>query len=163
MQSRRQFLKGASRIVSTLAVAQVGVYAIGAAFKKLDGSVNAYGLKMCNGLDGCLYCCAIGGSTSPGFDYSSCVNMCYQSYSDERLKTKVVLVGQENGYNIYEFEYIKEAPENLGNGQRYRGVMAQEVLQKDPSSVVLMPNGYYAVKYAHIGIELKAVPNQNSK
>ncbi|AGH94334.1 tail fiber domain-containing protein [Pseudobdellovibrio exovorus] len=163
MQSRRQFLKGASRIISTLAVAQVGVYAIGAAFKNLDGSMRAYGLKMCDGHSGCLYCCAIGGSTSPGFDYNGCVNMCNQAYSDERLKTNVTYVGQENGYNIYEFEYIKDAPENLGNGQRYRGVMAQEVLKKDPSSVVLMPNGYYAVKYAHIGIELKTVPSQSSK
>lgn len=156
-KSRRDFLKIASKTISTFAVANVAVYAIGAAFEKLDGSTKAYGLKMCNGYDGCLYCCAIGGSTSPGFDYPGCVNMCHNAYSDERLKTNVVFLYRKNGYKIYEFEYTKDAPDGLGDGQRYRGVMAQEVLEKNPEAVTKMPNGYYAVKYAHIGIEFEKI------
>jgi hypothetical protein len=50
------------------------------------------------------------------------------------------------GHNIYEFSYRAD-PEH----HRYRGVMAQEVLNV-PGAVVTMPNGYYAVDYGVLGI-----------
>ena len=42
-------------------------------------------------------------------------------FSDERLKRDIVPVGIENGFNTYEFRYI-------WGTQRYKGVMAQEVM-----------------------------------
>ena len=44
--------------------------------------------------------------------------------SDVRLKENITKVGNSpSGINIYEWNYI-------GNKQRYRGVMAQEILEK---------------------------------
>jgi hypothetical protein len=44
--TRRNFLFGATKSLATLAVASAGVYAIGSAFKSLDGSMVA-GAKYC--------------------------------------------------------------------------------------------------------------------
>lgn len=71
--------------------------------------------------------------------------------SDERLKENIVPVGQENGHNVYEFEYIN------GSGKRYRGVMAQEVLEKDPSAIIMDKSGYMAVDYGKIGVRFQEV------
>ena len=50
------------------------------------------------------------------------------------------------GRSIYEFSYRNDPAQH-----RYRGVMAQEVLDV-PGAVVTMPNGYYAVNYTALGI-----------
>lgn len=70
--------------------------------------------------------------------------------SDERLKQDIECVGRENGYNIYEFAY-KSNPES-----RYRGVMAQEVIQTDPDAVMEV-DGYLAVNYGAIGLQMVEV------
>jgi hypothetical protein len=67
--------------------------------------------------------------------------------SDINLKEKIELKGEENGFNIYEFNYI-------GQPERYRGVMAQEV-QKTRPDAVIEKDGYLAVCYDKIGIEFK--------
>jgi hypothetical protein len=69
--------------------------------------------------------------------------------SDRNLKENIELVGKENGFNIYEFNY-KNKPE------RYQGVMAQEV-QKTRPDAVIMKDGYLAVYYDKIGVEFKKV------
>jgi len=69
--------------------------------------------------------------------------------SDITLKENIKSVGKENGFNIYEFNYI-------GNPQRYIGVMAQEV-QKTRPDAVLEKDGYLAVDYGKIGIEFKQI------
>ncbi|KEG20331.1 tail fiber domain-containing protein [Bartonella bacilliformis] len=48
--------------------------------------------------------------------------------SDVRMKDNIVPVGQKNGYPLYEFNY-------KGGAQRYRGVMAQDVLHLNPDAV----------------------------
>jgi len=58
-------------------------------------------------------------------------------------------VGEENGFNIYEFNY-------KGKPERYRGVMAQEV-QKIMPEAVTEKDGFLAVFYDKIGIEFKQV------
>lgn len=70
--------------------------------------------------------------------------------SDERLKEDVVYVGEENGHKVYEFKYI-------GGSARYRGVIAQEVLQIDPEAVRVRPDGFYEVNYDRIGVEMGVV------
>lgn len=73
--------------------------------------------------------------------------------SDRRLKQDVEMVGFDasSGLALYEFAYIGE-PE-----RRYRGVMADEVLEVMPTAVVYDDRGYMAVNYGMLGIEMKEV------
>jgi hypothetical protein len=68
--------------------------------------------------------------------------------SDIRLKENIKFSHKENGYNIYEFNY-KSDPSS-----RYTGVMAQEVIEVNPSAVV-EEDGYYKVYYDMLGITMK--------
>ena len=68
-------------------------------------------------------------------------------FSDIRLKTNIVKVSESNGYNIYTWDWIE------GHDYGYNtGVIAQEVLEKNPSAVSMMDNGYYAVDYSALGV-----------
>lgn len=69
--------------------------------------------------------------------------------SDINLKENIEKVGEENGFNIYEFNY-------KGQPERFRGVMAQEVQKIIPEAVV-EKDGYLAVIYDKIGIEFKQI------
>ena len=73
--------------------------------------------------------------------------------SDVRLKMNIERVGtdERTGLAIYEFEY-KATP-----GERFRGVMAQEVEVKYPDAVTTMPDGYKAVFYERLGMEMVRV------
>ena len=72
--------------------------------------------------------------------------------SDRRLKQDIKLVGRDErtGLNLYEFAY-KADP-----GQRWRGVMADEVLQVMPSAVHTNEEGFMSVDYGALGIEMTA-------
>jgi len=69
--------------------------------------------------------------------------------SDIRLKENINKVGTENGFNIYEFNYI-------GSPKRYRGVVAQEVEKIIPNAVIEF-GGVKYVDYSLTGIEFKEV------
>lgn len=73
--------------------------------------------------------------------------------SDRRLKQNIELVGRDErtGLNLYEFAY-KDMPH-----ERWRGVMADEVLQVMPSAVHTNAQGFMSVDYAALGIEMKQV------
>ncbi|MFZ4124859.1 MAG: thrombospondin type-1 domain-containing protein [Rickettsiales bacterium] len=73
--------------------------------------------------------------------------------SDYRLKTEIVQVASRRDFNIYEFSY-KADPSHT----RYRGVLAQEVLDIHDATV-LMPNGYYAVRYNVLGVPFEKLEN----
>lgn len=65
-------------------------------------------------------------------------------WSDRRLKSDIERVGTTNyGLPLYEYTI---------NGERQRGVMADEVLQVMPDAVVLQPNGFYKVNYRMLGL-----------
>lgn len=68
--------------------------------------------------------------------------------SDIRLKQDIVFSHEEKGHKVYEFSYKSEP------NVRYSGVMAQEVLEINPSAVV-EENGYYKVNYDMLGITMK--------
>jgi prepilin-type N-terminal cleavage/methylation domain-containing protein len=70
--------------------------------------------------------------------------------SDITLKDNIKLVGKQNGFNVYEFNY-KNDPYT-----KYRGVMAQEVLKIRPDAVTTK-DGYLAVYYDRIGVDFKVV------
>lgn len=71
--------------------------------------------------------------------------------SDIRAKETIRFVGKRNGYNIYDFNYI-------GEPQRYRGVMAQEVLKTNPDAVAVDPrDGLLMVDYSKLGFRMERV------
>ena len=71
--------------------------------------------------------------------------------SDVRLKENIIKVGNSpSGINIYEWNYI-------GKPQRYRGVMAQEILERHPEAVALQPDGYMSVYYGKIDVNMEMV------
>lgn len=73
--------------------------------------------------------------------------------SDPRLKQDIELVGRDErtGLNLYEFAY-KDMPH-----ERWRGVMADEVLQVMPSAVHTNEEGFMSVDYGALGIEMTQV------
>jgi hypothetical protein len=73
--------------------------------------------------------------------------------SDRRLKQNIELVGRDERtmLPLYEFEYIN------GSGRRFMGVMAQDVVESHPDMVFTMPDGFMAVNYAGLGIEMVEV------
>lgn len=73
--------------------------------------------------------------------------------SDRRLKQGIELVGRDErtGLNLYEFAY-KDMPH-----ERWRGVMADEVLQVMPSAVHTNEEGFMSVDYGALGIEMTQV------
>ncbi len=68
--------------------------------------------------------------------------------SDRRLKENIEHLGYENGIPVYSFSYI-------GETERYKGVMAQDILHIKPEAVVMGENGYMSVYYDLIGIEME--------
>jgi hypothetical protein len=74
-------------------------------------------------------------------------------YSDRRLKQNIELVGRDERtmLPLYEFEYTN------GTGKRFMGVMAQDVAESYPDMVFTMPDGFMAVNYAGLGIEMVEV------
>ena len=71
--------------------------------------------------------------------------------SDIRAKENISPVGKRNGYNVYDFNYI-------GEPQRYRGVMAQEVLKTNPDAVAVDPrDGLLMVDYSKLGFRMERV------
>lgn len=71
------------------------------------------------------------------------------SSSDRRLKENIKKVGEDKGFNIYEFNYI-------GRPEKYRGVMAQEVIKTRPDAVI-NHDGFLRVFYDKIGLKMEAV------
>ena len=62
-------------------------------------------------------------------------------FSDRRLKENISKVGQlDNGLNVYSYRYKFGGPMHIG-------VMAQEVMEVNPSAVHIMPDGFLAVDY----------------
>jgi hypothetical protein len=74
-------------------------------------------------------------------------------YSDRRLKENIEVVGRDERtmLPLYEYEYLG------GSGKRYLGVMSDDVKTRFPEMVVTMPDGYEAVNYAGLGIEMLEV------
>lgn len=70
--------------------------------------------------------------------------------SDRRLKENIEVVGRDERtmLPLYEFEY------KGGSGKRFLGVMADDVEEKYPEAVFTMPDGFKAVNYAMLGIEM---------
>ena len=72
--------------------------------------------------------------------------------SDARVKDNIDRVGTSpQGYGIYEWNYRGESPD-----ERYRGVIAQDVVKQNPMAVGILDNGLLGVYYDKIDVELEA-------
>lgn len=75
------------------------------------------------------------------------------SGSDIKLKENIKKVGEQNGFNIYTWDWNDLAKSFGIENQPTRGVMAQEVMNVIPSAVKPHPvNGYLTVDYSKIGV-----------
>ena len=73
--------------------------------------------------------------------------------SDIKLKENIKKVGEQNGFNIYTWDWNDLAKSFGIENQPTRGVMAQEVMNVIPSAVKPHPvNGYLTVDYSKIGV-----------
>ncbi len=75
----------------------------------------------------------------------------FAGLSNIRAKENIVRVGQRDGYKLYEYNY-------RGYPERYRGVMAQDVLKSKPEAVFLHKAiGFLHVDYSKRGCEMERV------
>lgn len=65
-------------------------------------------------------------------------------FSDRRLKKNIRFLREENGFKVYEYEYIWQ------DGRKSIGVMADEVVKKLPEAVWEHPSGYLMVNYERL-------------
>ncbi len=93
------------------------------------------------------------GVNAQGQMYGSILGAGAAYFSDRRLKENIENVGRDERtmLPLYEFEYIG------GTGKRFLGVMADDVEKRYPEMVFTMPDGYKAVNYAGLGIEMLEV------
>lgn len=75
----------------------------------------------------------------------------YETFSDERLKENVVLIGNVNGHNVYKWLW-NGAAKALGLIGISAGVIAQEVERTRPDAVTER-NGFKCVNYGMIGVD----------
>ena len=76
----------------------------------------------------------------------------FMAFSDKRLKDDITKVGvSPKGYNIFEWTY-KARP-----GERWRGVIAQDVVKQNPMAVGILPSGFLGVYYDALDVNLEAV------
>jgi hypothetical protein len=91
----------------------------------------------------------------PNFDWGSLIPVALPiilgALSDRRLKTNVVHCWtRADGLGIYEYSYA-------GFTNRWRGVIAQQVLQSHPDAVVEDEDGYLRVNYNALELSLQPV------
>ncbi|MET3590341.1 hypothetical protein ABID23_001447 [Bartonella silvatica] len=76
---------------------------------------------------------------------------------DVRAKENIVRVGEKNGYPLYTFHY-------KGNPQRYRGVLAQDILRLKPEAVfVNAKTKLLHVDYQQIGLHMEKITAPKNK
>ena len=73
--------------------------------------------------------------------------------SDIQLKENITYIDKSpEGHSIYEWNYKGEP-----KSRRYKGVIAQDLLETAPNAVVEMDNGYLGVIYDEIDVNLTTV------
>ena len=77
----------------------------------------------------------------------------YAASSDRRLKDNIrfCTVDPATELNLYEFNYINDPD------RTFIGVMADEVMERFPHAVIEQEDGYYAVNYGELGLEMVEV------
>ena len=90
---------------------------------------------------------------NPGlFDYLSMAATAAAA-SDIRLKTNIKSLGQENGINVYSWDWTDEGKRIADPAQPTVGVMAQELQETHPHLVQLGSDGFLRVDYKGLAAE----------
>jgi hypothetical protein len=133
-----QYMQGMGQAASTIGQGQQ--MQLGGLTSIVGNQANLYGQSM--GAQGEL----LGAALGIGAAYAG-------RPSDRRLKENIELVGRDERtmLPLYEFEY------KGGDGRRFLGVMADDVEKVFPQAVIEMSNGYKAVDYDLLGIEMVEV------
>jgi hypothetical protein len=112
--------------------------------------------------EGCL---SISGSMDDFGSFSAPVDEGFTSIddclagSDIRLKSNIEALSiSRKGYNLYKFQYIDENNENT-----YVGVMAQDIISRNPEAVIQNESGFYMVRYAQIGLKMVTLKQWKSE
>ena len=92
----------------------------------------------------------LGGSVAGGFAGSP-AGSAWLASSDKRLKHSIEYYDEKEGHKRYKFRY------NANPDKEFIGVMAQEVIEKDPLAVEMSEDGYYMVDYGRLGFEMEEV------
>lgn len=74
-----------------------------------------------------------------------------QFFSDSRLKENPRIVGKENGFDIWEWEWNEKAKDKFSLSGTSKGVMFSDVLEKSPENTGYV-DGFGVVNYEGIGI-----------
>lgn len=93
------------------------------------------------------------GGGSGGFSWEDAAKLALQAgamyaASDVRLKENIELLDNVGGYNIYRFDFVDGARDQVG-------VIAQEILDIQPEAVGIDDNGYYFVAYGLLPEEVQ--------
>lgn len=132
------------------AAALQGGAAIGNAANNAYGGYMANNLMNNNGFYGGGYNVANGMISGNGLSpqvYNPTAAANGLAWSDKRLKENITLLGSENGYPVYSFNY-------KGDSDKYIGVIAQEIAEIKPDAVDEVC-GYLAVNYSKLGVEFR--------
>jgi len=96
---------------------------------------------------------AIGGDIYVGPGGAAAAAAGSGSFSDIRLKENIIKVGLSKfGINIYEWNYI-------GNKNRFRGVIAQELLNTKFEKSLSIKDGFYWVDYSNLDVNFEKLVN----
>jgi hypothetical protein len=75
----------------------------------------------------------------------------FSTLSDPKLKTNIKKIGSKNGFNTYTWDWNKLAKDTFNLIGSSKGVMADEVLNKQPSAISY-DSGFMKVNYSEIGV-----------
>jgi hypothetical protein len=75
----------------------------------------------------------------------------FSMLSDPKLKTNIKKIGSKNGFNTYTWDWNKLAKDTFNLIGSSKGVMADEVLSKQPSAISY-DSGFMKVNYSEIGV-----------
>ena len=108
----------------------------------IDKIQGASAMCVCN----CNYCTCNCNYCTCNCNYACTCNC---NYSDKRLKRNIKFLREENGINIYSYNY-------RWSNKTIEGVMAQEIIgTQHNEAVILQKNGFYKVDYSKLPITAK--------
>lgn len=94
---------------------------------------------------------------TPNFNHP-CATSTAAAGSDKRLKTDIVALGETaDGIKLYSWKY-KNDPVTT-----WVGVMAQDLTETHPEALVVDANGFYAVRYDLLGVQMMTLDQWNSR
>ena len=80
----------------------------------------------------------------------------FSLFSDRRLKRNIQLIGKENGFPLYSFQYV-------WSNIYYVGVMAQDILRLRPAAVTRTERDVLMVDYGMLGLKMRTLEEYHAQ